>query len=50
MHKPTETKINILVDKLNKTGIGVSSMQNNDVVVVYYNIGNMKIIKNGNLT
>ena len=97
MHKPIKTTINLFVDKLDKSGIGISLMQNEDiylipyslpgetvkanilnkfkskvycsnleilknsserskilvnilqnVVAVYYNIGNMKIIRNGN--
>ena len=99
MHKRTETKINLFIDKLDKSGVGISLMQNENVflvpytlpgesvkaniinkfkskvfcsnleilenssedltilvnillnvVVVYYNIGNMKTISNGNST
>ena len=99
MHKRTDTTINLFIDKLDKSGVGISFMQNENVcfvpytlpgervkvniinkfkskmycsnleilenssedliklvnillnvVVVYYNIGNMKIISNGNST
>ena len=36
MHKLTESRINIFIDKLDKSGIGVSSMQNDDVCLVPY--------------
>ena len=36
MHKPTESRIKIFIDKLDKSGIGISSMPNNDVCLVPY--------------
>ena len=99
MHKLSDTTINLFIDKLDKSGVGISLMQNENVclvpyslpgervkvniinkfkskmycsnleilenslkdliilvnifpnvVVVYYNIGNMKTISNGNST
>ena len=38
MHKPTETTINLFIDKLDKSGIGASSMQNKDVYLVPYTL------------
>ncbi len=38
MNKPTESTINILIDKLDKSGIGASSMQNEDVYLVPYTL------------
>ena len=38
MHKPTETPINIIIDRLDETGIGASSMQNEDVYLVPYTL------------
>ena len=38
MHKPTEATINICIDKLDKSGIGTSSMQNEDVYLVPYTL------------
>ena len=38
MHKPTETSINIFIDELDKSGVGVSSMQNEDVYLVPYTL------------
>ena len=31
MHKPTETTINLFIDKLNNNGVGVSLMKNEDI-------------------
>ena len=36
MHKSTDTRINIFIDKLDKSGIGVSSVQNDDIFLVPY--------------
>ena len=36
MQKPTESTINIFIDKLDKSGLGTSSMQNKDVYLVPY--------------
>jgi len=38
MHKPTESTINLFIDKLDKSGIGASSMQNEDVYLVPYTL------------
>ena len=38
MHKPTETTINLFIDKLDKSGVGASSMQNEDVYLVPYTL------------
>ena len=36
MHKPIKTTINLFVDKLDKSGIGISLMQNEDVYFIPY--------------
>ena len=36
MHKPIKTIINLFVDKLDKSGIGISLMQNEDVYFIPY--------------
>ena len=36
MHKPIKTSINLFVDKLDKSGIGISLMQNEDVYFIPY--------------
>ena len=38
MNKPTETTINLFIDKLNKYGVGVSFMQNEDVYLTPYTL------------
>ena len=38
MHKPTETTINLFIDKLNNYGVGVSLMQNKDVYLTPYTL------------
>ncbi len=38
MQKPTESTINIFIDKLDKSGIGASSIQNKDVYLVPYTL------------
>ena len=38
MNKPTETTINLFIDKLNKYGVGVSLMQNKDVYLTPYTL------------
>ena len=36
MHKPIKTTINLFIDKLDKSGIGISLMQNKDVYLIPY--------------
>ena len=36
MHKPIKTTINLFIDKLDKSGIGISLMQNEDVYFIPY--------------
>ena len=38
MHKPIKTTINLFIDKLDKSGIGISLMQNEDVYFVPYTL------------
>ena len=38
MHKPTESTINLFINKLDKSGIGASSLQNKDVYLVPYTL------------
>ena len=38
MHKRNDTTINLFIDKLDKSGVGVSSMQNEDVYLVPYTL------------
>ena len=38
MHKPIKTTINLFVDKLDKSGIGISSIQNEDIYFIPYTL------------
>ena len=38
LHKPNETTINLFIDKLDKSGIGISLMQNEDVYLIPYSL------------
>ena len=38
MHKVTDTTINLLIDKLDKTGVGISLMQNENVCLIPYTL------------
>ena len=43
MHKPIKTTINLFVDKLDKSGIGISLMQNEDVYFIPYALPGEKV-------
>ena len=34
MHKPTDTEINLFIDKLDKFGVGISLIQNEEVYLI----------------
>ena len=38
MHKSTKSTINIFIDTLDKSGLGASSMQNEDIYFVPYTL------------
>ena len=38
MHKSTENTINLFINKLNKSGVGVSFMQNEDIFLTPYTL------------
>ena len=38
MHKQNDTTINLFIDKLDKSGVGISLMQNENVCLVPYTL------------
>ena len=38
MHKKTDTSINLFIDKLDKSGVGISLIQNENVCLVPYTL------------
>ena len=38
MHKLTDTTINLFIDKLDKSGVGISSIQNEEVYLIPYTL------------